>query len=99
MDPSTLRQPGGAPIQSAIAPRIYRVMHPRVAIRAGPSTDAAIVSLARAGSEVEGCERRGNWIKLAPGSAPRRPDAAAAWMMLDGAEVATGGEVIITPLL
>ena len=77
----------------AAAPRArYRVLHTRVAIRAGPSTSNAIVGVAREGREVESLERRGNWIRMAPrgASALEGLDAWSAWIMLDGAEVGLG---------
>eukprot|EP01048_Picozoa_sp_COSAG05_P007005 COSAG05_NODE_478_length_9434_cov_5.178897_11_plen_214_part_00 len=67
----------------------WRVLHERVAIRAGPSTRSAIVGVARAGSEVESCEQQNVWIRLMPSSAPGKAKDSA-WMLTDGREVGLG---------
>jgi hypothetical protein len=72
----------------------WRVLHERVAIRAGPSTRAAIIGIARAGQEVESCEKQNDWVRLARISAPKAAVVSggnpAAWMLVDGKAVGLG---------
>ena len=67
----------------------WRVLHGRVAIRAGPSTRSAIIGVARAGSEVESCEQQNVWVRMAPSHAPSN-GKDSAWMLTDGREVGLG---------
>ena len=69
-----------------VADARWRVVHTRVAIRAGPSTAALIIGVAQEGAEVESYGQRGGWILLTPASAPRQ-EGVEACMMLDGREV------------
>jgi hypothetical protein len=71
----------------------WTVLHsPRVAIRSGPSTAAAIIGVVKTGTEVQSRgPPRDNWIELAASSAPTGPTGSkAGWMMVDGAEVSLG---------
>ena len=74
----------------------WRVVHePRVAIRAGPSTSAAIIGALRAGSEVVSVAEQGAWIQLGAAHIPRA-DARTAWMMVDGSELGLGPLLVRT---
>eukprot|EP01052_Picozoa_sp_SAG31_P007770 SAG31_NODE_376_length_16541_cov_4.520922_3_plen_190_part_00 len=64
----------------------WRVIHSRVAIRAGPSTDALIIGVAHEGAEVESYGQTEGWILLTPASAPRQAGMEAC-MLLDGHQV------------
>ena len=73
-----------------MAEQRWLVQHqPRVAIRAAPSTSAPIIGVAKTGVGVASLgPPKDNWIQLAPASRPG--GAAAAWMMVDGAQVGLG---------
>ena len=74
----------------------WRVVHePRVAIRAGPSTSAAIIGALRAGNEVVSVAEQGPWIQLGAAHIPRA-DARTAWMMVDGSELGLGPLLVRT---
>ena len=76
----------------------WRVVHePRVAIRAGPSTSAAIIGALRAGSEVVSVAEQGPWIQLGAAHIPRA-DARTAWMMVDGSELAVDSQGVVLPV-
>jgi uncharacterized protein YraI len=68
----------------------WKVLHTRVAIRAGPSTRAAIIGVVRQGAELESCQQQNCWIRLAPRFAPSQSAIGAAWMLTDGKEVGLG---------
>ena len=92
------RRPGGGGAPAAGLAMVsrevrFRVVHPRVAVRAAPSLEARIIGVARGGSEVSCAEepREGEhgagWIRL---SAASSASTQAAWMLIDGAVVELG---------
>jgi hypothetical protein len=82
----------------------YRVVHrPRMAIRARPSTDASIIGVVAAGSEIETSpsaiegQSRDKWLKLTTACWIRltgRLAVSEAWMLLDGREVGLAGPLL-----
>jgi hypothetical protein len=75
--------------------RRYRVVHhPRVAIRANPTTTARMIGVALAGSEVEAAEVVEPWLRLTEACwirlTGRMMAGSEAWMLIDGHKLGLG---------